>query len=285
MQRCTEEPEFRVKFEPMCRFLTPFLSQWTILLALAMGIAPTNLWSQSEGEVLTGDQAVYRDGKVNVPLTDEFLVGAVFHTQGFGATMRRGVYRNAFSVASIGTDLVFFKHPKEIRTSNPIYENGRPYVYGKQNTLQMLRVWVSHHRIASEKLRRDAVKLSMSWKAGLTLGVLKPVYLEIGYPDIPYDYVATERYDAEAHFSDNIYGQAPWSNGLDELRAVPGVHAAYALDFEYGTERFMPKAMTTGIAVDGFLVAPEVFAAKFEQNNRLFVTLFATFELGRNWTR
>jgi len=28
-----------------------------------------------------------------------------------------------------------------------------------------------------------------------------------------------------------------------------------------------------------------VFAAKFEQNNRLFVTLFATFEVGRNWTR
>ena len=31
----------------------------------------------------------------------------------------------------------FFKHPKEIKTSNPVYDNGRPYVYGKQNTLQV----------------------------------------------------------------------------------------------------------------------------------------------------
>ena len=185
--------------------------------------------------MLTGDQAVYRDGKVNIPLTDEVQLGAIFHTQGFGVNLRRGFYQNAFAVRSIGADLAYFKHPKEIKTSNPIYENGRPYVYGKQNTLQMLRLLIGKHRIRSEKLRRDAVRLSTFWKSGVTLRILKQVYLEIGYPDIPYDYVATERYDPEAHFSDNIYGQASWSNGLDELSLVPGLHAAYGLDFEYGS--------------------------------------------------
>ena len=70
------------------------------------------------------------------------------------------------------------------------------------------------------------------------------------------------------------------SNGLDELTVVPGVRRR--VEFEYGDERFVPKALTTGVSVDAFLVAPEVFAANFEQNNRLFVTLFATFEVGRN---
>ena len=69
------------------------------------------------------------------------------------------------------------------------------------------------------------------------------------------------------------------------MTVVPGVHTTYGLEFEYGDERFIPKALTTGVSVDAFLVAPEVFAANFEQNNRLFVTLFATFEVGRNWTR
>ncbi|MBN31694.1 MAG: hypothetical protein CL845_06845 [Crocinitomicaceae bacterium] len=234
---------------------------------------------------LTGDQAVYRDGKVNIPLTDEYQVGALFHTQGIGITLRRGYYLNAFVIRNVGLDLTYFKHPKEIQTTNPVYENGRPYVFGKLNTLQILRLWFGKQNLHAEKLRRDAVRFSTFWKGGVALGVLKPIYLEIGYPDIPYDYTATERYDPDAHFSDNIYGRADWSNGLDELTLVPGLHATYGLDFEYGDERFMPKSLTTGVSIDAFLVEPEVFAAKFEQNNRLFVTLFATFEVGRNWTR
>lgn len=242
-------------------------------------------WGQTNGEVLTGDQAVYRDGKVNTPLTDEIHLGALFHTQGIGVTMRRGFYRNAFSVRSFGADLSFFRHPKEIKTSNPVYENGRPYIYGKQNTLQVLRLWFGGHSLKTEKLRKDAVRFSTAWKAGFSIGVMKPVYLEIGYPDIPYDYVATERYNPQEHYSDNIYGQAPWSNGLDELSLTPGMHASYALEFEYGNERFIPKSLTAGVAADAFLTAPEIFADRFEQNNRLFVTLFATIEFGRNWTR
>lgn len=260
----------------------PFRFIWLLGLALGCGVSVA---AQSEGEPLTGDQAVYRDGKVSVPLTDEYQVGVLLHTQGIGVTARRGYYLNAFSVRNFGVDLAHFKHPKEIQTTNPIYENGRPYVYGKQNTLQILRLWYGKQTLRAEKLRRDAVRFGTDWKVGASLGILKPVYLEIGYPDIPYDYTATERYDPDAHFSDNIYGRADWSNGLDELAVVPGVHFSYGLNFEYGDERFVPKALTTGVAVDAFLTAPEVFAAKFEQNNRLFVTLFATFEVGRNWTR
>ena len=256
-----------------------------MVLALLAVFAAAAGHGQVQGEALTGDQAVYRDGKVNVPLTDEYQVGVLFHTQGVGVTARRGRYLNAFAVRNYGVDLAHFKHPKEIQTTNPIYENGRPYVYGKQNTLQILRLWCGKQTLRAEKLRRDAVRFGTFWKAGASLGVLKPVYLEIGYPDIPYDYTATERYDPDAHFSDNIYGRADWSNGLDELSVVPGIHLTYGLDFEFGDERFVPKALTTGVAVDAFLTAPEVFAAKFEQNNRLFVTLFATFEVGRNWTR
>ena len=243
-------------------------------------------WSSAaRAQVLSGDQAVYADGAAKIPLTDELQFGLHLHTQGGGATLRKGNYKGAFRIAWWGADLVILKHPKEIKISNPIYENGRPYVYGKQNAFQMLRLWRGHQRLRSEKLRKDAVRLSTHWRYGFTLGILKPVYLEIGYPDIPFDYIATEVYDANAHFSDNIYGQASWSNGLDQLGVVPGLHMSYAFDFEYGNERFQQRTLAAGIACDAFLVPPEIFAAGFEQNHRLFVTLFATFELGRNWTR
>jgi len=261
--------------------LIPKLRNRVLLLVLFMAASG---WLVLNAQQNPSDAlSPYTDGKPNLAVTDELQVGAIFHTQGLGVTFRRGNYVNPLEIKQFGADLAYFKHPKEIRTSNPIYENGRPYVYGKQNTLQMLRLWFGKQSVLALKSRKNGVRYGAFWKVGCSAGILKPVYLEIGYPDIPYDYVATERYDPDLHFSDNIYGMAAWSNGLDELKVVPGFHASYALDFEYGTERYVPKTLSTGVSFDGFLVAPEIFADKFEQNNRFFVTLFATFEVGRNW--
>ncbi len=286
MQRCEGPANLRAKFVAMClrsNAQAPLVIHLrAILLILLLGIG----WNvEANAQELSGDQAVYADGKAKIPLTDELQFGVLMHTQGGGVTVRKGKYKGAFRIAWFGVDLVLLKHPKEIKISNPIYENGRSYVYGKQNALHMLRLWRGHQQLRSEKLRKDAVQLSTHWRYGFTLGILKPVYLEIGYPDIPYDYIATEVYDASAHFSDNIYGQASWSNGLDQLAIVPGLHLSYGLDFEYGNERFEQRTLSAGIACDAFVTPPEIFAAGFEQNRRLFVTLFATFEVGRNWLR
>ena len=268
----------------MRSFRIPML--WSCLILMG-GLPIDHIWSQgTEGAVATGDAAVYgADGSVVIPLTDELQCGLMIYTQGGGLTLRRGVYRNAFKIRWWGADLLLYKHPKEERITNPVYEDGRPYVYGKINAMYLFRVWKGGQKLHGEKLRKDAVRLSSLWRYGVTLGLLKPVYMEIGYPDIPYEYIATERYDPTDHFSSNIFGQAQWMYGLDELTVVPGLHASYALDFEYGTERHVQRTLTAGVAVDAFLVQPEIFATSFEQNSRAFVTLFATFELGSNWTR
>ena len=91
-------------------------------------------------------------------------------------------------------------HPKEIQTSNPIYENGRPYVYGKQNTLQIL-VWYGKQNLRSEKLARRCPIQQFILGLWSGVGGFETGLLEIGYPDILYDYTATERYDPDAHFS------------------------------------------------------------------------------------
>ncbi|MDO7741099.1 MAG: hypothetical protein MUP94_05410 [Flavobacteriales bacterium] len=245
------------------------------------------IWSQEDVvPVATGDAAVYGvDGAAVVPLTDEIQYGLMLFTQGGGLTLRRGFYQNASKIRWWGSDLLLFKHPKEEKITNPVYEDGRAYVFGKVNSMYLFRVWRGGQKLHSEKLRKDAVRVSSLWRYGVTLGVLKPVYMEIGYPDIPYDYIATERYDPSIHFSSNIFGQSQWMYGLDELSVVPGFHVSYALDFEYGTERHVQRTLTAGVAVDAFLFDPEIFASSFEQNSRTFVTLFATFELGSNWTR
>ena len=262
------------------------LTLWICLICMG-SFSVGQMWSQETGAPMaTGDAAVYGvDGTVVIPLTDELQFGLMMYTQGGGLTLRRGFYQGAFRIRWWGADLLLFKHPKEERITNPVYEDGRSYVFGKVNALHLFRIWRGGQKVHNKKLRKDAVRFSSLWRYGVTLGVLKPVYMEIGYPDIPYDYIATERYDPSIHFSSNVFGQAQWMYGMDELSVVPGVHVSYALDFEYGTERHVQRTLTAGVAVDAFLFDPEIFASSFEQNSRTFVTLFATFELGSNWTR
>lgn len=253
------------------------------LLAAVACCAAT--WSAVAQEAATGESAVY--GAASGPAvltTDELYAGLVLHTQGAGVTLRRAVFKNAEKARLWGADLVYLRHAKEEKTTNPAYEDGRPYVYGKVNAFHMLRLLTGGQTFHSTKLRTDAVRFSTSWNFGPSIGLLKPVYLLIGYTDIPYDYLATERYDPSTHFSDDIYGAAPWSNGLDELSLVPGAHVSYSVDFEYGTVRAEPRSLSVGAAVDAFLWKPEIIADRYEQNHLLFVTLFARFEVGKRWT-
>ncbi len=217
--------------------------------------------------------------------TDEWQGGLLIHTQGAGLGIAKSRYTDATHLRTWGADLLYMRNAKEEKTSNPVYDDGRSYVYGKVNALLMLRLTAGKTHVRTPKLRRDAVRLSTTWRVGGVLGLLKPVYLEIGYPDIPYDYIAVERYNPEVHFSDDIYGQAPWLNGIGELQPVPGLHASYAFDFEYGPERDRLKALTVGAAVDAFFWQPEILAERYNQNQRAFVTLFARMEVGRRWTR
>ena len=217
--------------------------------------------------------------------TDEWQGGLLIHTQGAGLGIAKARYTDATHLRTWGADLLYMRNAKEEKTSNPVYDDGRSYVYGKVNALLMLRLTAGKTHARTPKLRRDAVRLSTTWRVGGVLGLLKPVYLEIGYPDIPYDYISVERYDPDRHFSDDIYGQAPWLNGIGELRPVPGLHASYAFDFEYGEEREQLKALVVGAAVDAFVWQPEILAERYNQNQWAFVTLFARMDVGRRWTR
>lgn len=231
-------------------------------------------------------QAQPADGLgLGAPPTDEWTGGLLVHTQGAGLSYQRGWYRDATHLRTVGTELLYIRHAKEECSQNPVYDDGRAYVYGKVNALIDLRLTVGGQRFHTEKLRKNAVRVGSAWRTGLALGILKPVYLEIGYPDIPYDYIALERYDPDVHFSDDIYGRGPWLSGVQELGFVPGLHGAYELEFEYGEDPALLRALNIGCALDVFAWSPEILADKFGQNHRTFLTLYAKLQTGRRWTR
>ena len=103
------------------------------------------------------------------------------------------------------------------------------------------------------------------YSGGLSLAVLKPVYLEIieSTPS-PSEFVLTEqRYDPNNDTPANIYGGASVFDGLGELTFHPGVYGRFGFNFDYGKRHDMVKGIETGIEIDAYpqqipIMAPQI---------------------------
>ena len=217
--------------------------------------------------------------------SNQMYGGVHLHSNGLGGTFTWGKYRNAKQIMTLGVDALFMRHEKEVKSFNPVYEDSRSYVYGKVNNFYILRPTVGVKKMITEKLRKSGVQVGYSFQFGPSLGFTKPVYLEIGYPSIPYEYVSVERYDPEEHFFDDIYGRASGLNGLNELRLHPGAFAKFALDFEYSNEKDGLKGLEAGVAFDGYLNRIPIMAETItnDNNRRFFLTFFLNFYIGRKY--
>lgn len=242
-------------------------------------------FSSAHAQIEREAGGAYEGAEAFTRVTDELSWGVLLHTQGAGFTVGRGIYRDGTHVRLWVADLAYIRNSKEEKTSNPVYDDGASYVYGKVNAFHTLRLLTGTQVLRSEKIRKDAVRFSTMWLWGASIGIEKPVYLEIGYPDIPYTRILVERYDPNQHFSDDIFGQASWVNGLNELSFIPGAHIGYNIDFEYGAQREIMRSLNIGMDADVFLWEPEILAEKYGQNSRYFITLHAKLQVGRRWTR
>lgn len=207
--------------------------------------------------------------------------GLSLHTRGMGGHVELGTYRGVGKVNTWSLEVVSMKHPKEVRSFNPVYDQGKSYVFGKVNAAYIARLGWGKRTVSTPKIRNGAVAIGWKYAFGPAVAFTKPIYLEIGYPDIPYRYVLTERYDPNVHGTDDIYGRAGALNGILELRPTPGGFVRVAADFEYSGEREVLRTASVGVQVDAFVTPIEIMAPEFDQNDRFFLTLFLHWSFGR----
>ena len=240
--------------------------------------------AQTQDEVSTGKDAVYGEG-VDVLFSHTSGVNVFAHTQGAGVGFRYGYFLTAKTSRSLGCSLLYLRHEKEEKTNNPFYVEGLPYVTGKVNSFMIFRVYVESRREINPKLRKGAVQVERVFRYGASLGLEKPVYLVIGYPEIPYEILVDELYDPIEHFYNDIYGRSSWVNGLDEMTIVPGVNASYGLTFEYGNERSFTRSVEVGATIDVFYRPVEIMSEQFVDSKFAFLNLYLKLGVGSKWTQ
>ena len=173
--------------------------------------------------------------------------------------------------------------PTPIITTYPGYSIisvGNDFVYGKENNFYQLKFGLGRQLLIGNKGTNNGVAVSAIVGGGVSLGILKPYYLQVldstsstALSDIKYS-------DNPSEFSDPsiIVGSSNFGKGFSSLHFVPGIHARGSLRFDYGRYRETLSALEVGFNADFY--SEKIAIMVQNPKNNLFLNVYVGLVFG-----
>ncbi len=251
------------------------------LLPILLGFFLFNmLHAQVETQTVNVNSNVYDETKLLY--RNEANAGLIVTTNGLGFSYRRGWQVTNARKRVFEIEGVTYRHPKEVKITNQYMDHPKGYFYGKLNSLIIIRPGFGYQNVFFTKPEHNGIEIRWIAFVGASIGLAKPVYLEILEPVVQNQrMVVTEKYDPAVHFIDNIYGRAPFMKGVGETKIHPGAYVKLGINFEYGALDNDIKSIETGITVDAYPKAIPLMAN--EHNHPVLISLYLDFNYGGKW--
>jgi len=209
------------------------------------------------------------------------------HTAGWGLNFALLKNKSAFKARVLKLEIVGMISHKQIKSFNQFYEDARGYHYGKQYSFYVVRPTWGMKKVLTDKLRKNGVEVGYVWSVGPSLGLAKPVYLEIldEGPTATSRTISVERYDVNEHFADDIYGRASTLLGWGEMKFYPGLHARFGFMFEYSNNKTGVKSLEAGVAFDGYGTKIPIMALEGSENRQFFLNFYLSPLFGKKYNK
>lgn len=215
-------------------------------------VSPREQKKLDRKERLNNIMKQYEEGSLVYSRQSAF--GFKLNTDGWGAFYEHGKYITIDKTNLWWIELGERKSQKEgkIPTATDIGGGfiliGNPYVFGKQNNFYYLKGGIGQQRLIGDKGNKNGVAVAAIYGGGLSLGYLKPYYLDVRNAEgksrpIKYsDSVRTEFLDPG-----RIDGTPGFTKGFTEGTFVPGAFGRLALRFDYGRYNEFLSALEVGL--------------------------------------
>ena len=183
--------------------------------------------------------------------------GIHFNTDGWSIFYEKGKYKSITKTNLWWIEVGEHKHPKEEKTPTASSIQGfiivSNYIYGKQNNLYDVKLGFGQQKLIGGKGNKNGVAVSAIYGGGLSVGLLKPYYLQIQNP------TTRKQEDIKYANNDNLFldptivlGKSSFGKGFNEMQFVPGGHVKGALRFDYGRYNEMVSALEVGLKATYF---------------------------------
>lgn len=222
------------------------------------------------------------EGKdVNVLFKKQAMGGAFIHSQGWGLFFRKASILSIYRKRFWEIETASMHNAKEHKVQNSLYPDASSYYFGKLNAIQIFRVGFGYYQTLWRKNNEKCVEIDGVLSLGPSLAVAKPVYLEIIQSSNADVLLSTEKYDPSKDDPSNIYGRAPFFDGIGELSFYPGGYVRAGLNFDYANRHNLVKAVEVGVVADVYPTKVPIMA--FTPNSQYFVNLYLSFSIGKRW--
>jgi hypothetical protein len=206
------------------------------------------------------------------------IFGVMLRTNGYGLFYELGKMRTTRKTTTYNFELTEIKDPKEDKLPNGGFSFGNPYIYGKINNFYQLKLGVGQQYMLGDKGNKNGVAVSAVYNGGISLGFLRPYYIEV--EDV-YGNVQTIKYSQDSALFVNGYirGGGGLGKGWGEMKLQPGVYAKSGLRFDYGRFNEVVSALEVGVSLEAY--AKKIPIMLYQKDKQLFFQGYITLEFGR----
>ena len=211
----------------------------------------------------------------------EYTMGLSFHSRGYALNGRYLKYLDGFNKHGLEIDLTKLRHPKETHQNFVAATGVRGFVYGRVNSFYALRAGYAREKILFDKTDQGSVSIAWNYSGGLSLGLLKPVYVMVPRGGDYNNTLEPVRYDPEEH--DLVVGEANYFKGIGGTKLRPGIYAKTGFIFDYDLLDKKVTAIEGGFIFDYYFAKVPIFyfqQGDKDQNLSGFYQLYVTFNFG-----
>lgn len=183
-------------------------------------------------------------------------------------------------------ELSTYHHPQETKTFNTEVNNPSAFVFGKMNKVVLFKSQYAISCKISQFSDAQRIGIDVICGAGVSLGILKPVYINLIYPDPSgYEVIVSEKYNPTKHTDKTrIAGYADERVGLNEINYKAGISVSAGVGFTWGYFTSYPKRLETGFYMEYFNNGLPImaFAKNKSVQSGVFLKLFLGKKVNKN---
>lgn len=206
------------------------------------------------------------------------IFGFMLRSDGYGAFYELGKMKSPRFSNIYKIEFSEYKHPKEEKLPNGGFAFSNPYVYGKLNNFYQLKLGLGQQFILGQKGNKNGVAVAAIYDGGLSLGLLRPYYLEVQDSTGQIKQIKYED-DTTAFVSGPIIGGAGFGKGWGEMKVKPGIYLRTALRFDFGRYNEMVQGIEGGLIVEAY--SSKIPVMLYQKERNIFFQAYIALLFGR----
>jgi hypothetical protein len=208
------------------------------------------------------------------------------YTNGISLGMTFGEIQSYYKTSYYSIEIATLKDFRERRQNKNIPFNGlsSSFVYGKQNSIYLLKFGQGKKVYLTEKAKRKGLAVGFNYNYGLTVALKKPYYLQYFSED--FEELITDRLTEENREQflrwRTIFGGASFFDGFWNIRPTVGAHAKIGAHFAFGAFDDTVRSVEIGLQADAFPRRLPILVERDDIRNRyVYVNIYLMAQFGK----